>query len=163
MSLSDLASLGSFVSGIAVLASLVYLGIQTRQNTRNTRALIHQGAAARTNSILLGLMDSNYMAAWIEGNGMEATPAAVRERQFLAHCGIALNALEDHFLQHGEGLLNDEQFNRNMETFRGLLGEPGMRAFWLSQRAVTLRVAPRFAAFVDSLCTEDASTFKNTV
>src|SRR5215469_17016584 len=38
MTLSDLASIGSFVSGIAVLVSLVYLAIQVRQNTRNLRA-----------------------------------------------------------------------------------------------------------------------------
>ena len=31
MSLSDLASLGSFVSGVAVLVSLIYLALQVRQ------------------------------------------------------------------------------------------------------------------------------------
>jgi hypothetical protein len=40
MSLSDLASIGSFVSGAAVLVSLVYLRLQIRQNTRHSQALI---------------------------------------------------------------------------------------------------------------------------
>ena len=38
MSLSDLASLGSFVSGAAVLASLVFLFFQTRQMTSRVQA-----------------------------------------------------------------------------------------------------------------------------
>src|SRR5215469_4320936 len=37
MSLSDLASLGSFVSGVAVLASLVLLFFQMRQMTEQVR------------------------------------------------------------------------------------------------------------------------------
>ena len=38
MSLNDLASIGSFVSGMAVVISLIYLSIQIRQNTRHERA-----------------------------------------------------------------------------------------------------------------------------
>ena len=47
MTLADIASIGSLISGVAVLASLVYLAQQTRQNVRNSRALIQQGRAAR--------------------------------------------------------------------------------------------------------------------
>src|SRR5580765_5709256 len=47
MSLSDLASIGSLVSGLAVLVSLIYLGLQTHQNAKHSRALIQQGRAAR--------------------------------------------------------------------------------------------------------------------
>jgi hypothetical protein len=36
MSLSDLASLGSFVSGLAVLISLVYLATEVRQSHRTS-------------------------------------------------------------------------------------------------------------------------------
>ncbi|HEX3432128.1 MAG TPA: hypothetical protein VHT03_14710 [Rhizomicrobium sp.] len=43
MSLSDLASLGSFVSAFAVLASLVYLALQVRQAEKNQRAILNQG------------------------------------------------------------------------------------------------------------------------
>ena len=47
MTLSDLAAIGSLVSGLAVLVSLVYVSIQIRQTERNQRALINQGAMAR--------------------------------------------------------------------------------------------------------------------
>jgi hypothetical protein len=65
MVLSDVASIATAVSGLAVTASLIYVGIQTKQNVRHTRALIHQGTAARTTNILLGFMNGEIVTAWI--------------------------------------------------------------------------------------------------
>jgi hypothetical protein len=47
MSLSDLASLGSFVSGFAVLISLIYLSLQVRQTKRNQQIAIRHSRASR--------------------------------------------------------------------------------------------------------------------
>jgi hypothetical protein len=47
MSLGDLASIGSFVSGIAVLVSLIYVGLQVRQAKQHQQAAIRQGRADR--------------------------------------------------------------------------------------------------------------------
>src|ERR1700761_4473829 len=57
MVLAEIAYIATSVSGIAVTASLIYVGIQTKQNVRHTRALVHQGTAARTTNILLGFMN----------------------------------------------------------------------------------------------------------
>ena len=43
MPLSDLASIGSVFSSLAIAVSLIYLGIQTHQAAKHTRALISQG------------------------------------------------------------------------------------------------------------------------
>ena len=59
MSLSDLASIGSLVSGIAVLVSLIYLAQQTWQNAKHTRALIHQARSQQSIDILERL-NKNY-------------------------------------------------------------------------------------------------------
>src|SRR5476651_1123571 len=40
MTLADLSSLGSFISGVAVLISLIYLGLQVRQNTMAHRVTV---------------------------------------------------------------------------------------------------------------------------
>jgi hypothetical protein len=85
MTLSEIASIATAVSGFAVTVSLIYVAIQTQQNARHTRALIHQGTAARTTALLLGFMNADAAAAWIEGNGGTATPEAIRQRQFQHH------------------------------------------------------------------------------
>src|SRR5690349_4271701 len=163
MDLSDWASLSTAISGIAVTASLIYLGLQTHQNAKHTRALIHQGAAARVAGITVGLVEADKCAAWIEGNGGLATHEEIRSRQFALHCATAINALEDHYLQHRDGLMDKEYFARNCDTFRGLLRQPGLRAFWNDARAVSVKVAPRFTAFVDSLCSDAVETFTHRV
>jgi hypothetical protein len=61
-------------------------------------------------------------------------------------------AMEDYFSQHEEGLLSDEQFARGSATFRELMKEPGIRAYWLRQKEVIAKAAPRYCAFIDSLC-----------
>src|ERR1700677_1067287 len=154
MVLSDLASIATAISGLAVTASLIYVGIQTKQNVRHTRALIHQGTAARTTNLLLGLMNAEAVAVWIEGNGGTPTPELIRQRQFHYHCGTAMIAMEDYFSQHEGGLLSDEQFRRGSATFRQALAEPGLRAYWLRHRDVMIKAAPRYCAFIESLCDE---------
>jgi PEP-CTERM motif len=46
MTLSDLAALGSFISSVAVLVSLIYLALQVRQADKNQRAIVQQERAA---------------------------------------------------------------------------------------------------------------------
>jgi hypothetical protein len=157
--LSDLASIATAISGLAVTASLIYVGIQTRQNVRHTRALIHQGTAARTTNILLGFTNTETVTAWIEGNGGTATPELIRQMQFYYQCGIAMIAMEDYFSQHEDGLLSDEQFSRGRATFRERLREPGLRAYWLKQRETMTKAAPRYCAFIDSLCAGEPMAF----
>src|SRR5689334_6518225 len=52
MTLSDLAAVGSLVSGVAVLVSLVYLALQVRQSERNQRAVLNQGYITRVTEYL---------------------------------------------------------------------------------------------------------------
>src|SRR5579871_6817411 len=105
MSLSDLASLGSFVSGVAVTVSLIYLIVQTRQNVRHTRALIQQGASARTTQIALSQAEAGNAAVFLEANGINPTPEAFRRMQFAMMCTTWIAALEDIHGQRTEGLL----------------------------------------------------------
>ena len=156
MTLSDFATFSTAISGIAVPISLVYLAIQTRQNSRHTRALIQQGATARTTEITLAHQNPESCAAWIEGNGGTATPAAIRNLQFSLMCATAITAMEDLYSQRCDLLLTDEQFGRNCETFRGLLSEPGLRTHWNMARDDLRKVAPKFCTFVDGLVVGEA-------
>ncbi len=159
MSFSDLASLSTVVSAIALPISLIYLGIQTRQNVRHTRALIQQGFSARTTQIVLNNMETDIASAWLGGNGLPPTEENVRRLQFSLLCSTALTALDDLFAQHSDGLLTTEHFERNCWIFRGLLSEPGLRAYWFANREEIGKSAPRYRTFVDGLCVGEASEF----
>jgi hypothetical protein len=154
---SQIASIASAVSGLTATVSLIYVGIQIRLNVRHTRASIQQGTAARTTAILLGFMNAEAVAIWIEGNGATPTPELVQERQFHYQCGIAMIAMEDYFSQHELGLLSKEHFSRGSETFRNRLREPGLRAYWMKQRKLLIGAAPSYCAYIDRLCTEETT------
>jgi hypothetical protein len=157
MSPSEIATIASAVSGFTATVSLIYVGIQTRLSVRQARALIQQGTAARTTSMLLGCMSPESVAVWIEGNGGTPTPQLIRERQFHYHCGVAMIAMEDYFSQHELGLLSDEQFSRGSETFRERLKESGLRAYWMKQRSMMAKATPNYCAYIDSLCTQETT------
>jgi hypothetical protein len=154
MSLSEIALIATAVSGCSATASLIYLALQTRQNVRHTGALILQGTAARTTTVLLGYMSTESVTAWIEGNGGIPTPELIRQRQFFYQCGIALVAMEDYFSQHEAGLLSEEQFLRGSATFRLRFKEPGLRTYWERERDSLAKAAPHYCAYIDSLCVE---------
>jgi hypothetical protein len=82
MTLSDLAALGSFVSGVAVMVSLVFLyfqvrqvNLQVRQAERNQRATIAQVRAGRSVEAILTQTDASVAAAFRRGP-TEAPPTS---------------------------------------------------------------------------------------
>lgn len=163
MTLADAATFSTALSGFAVTGSIIYLAIQTHQSSKHPRALIHQGSIARVTAITIGLLPAEYCAAWIEGNGGDPTPTEIRKHQFAIHCVTAVNAMADLFAQHCDGLQSKEHFARECETFRGLLAQPGFRAYWNERRGAVGQVAPRFSAFVDSLADREATEFTHHV
>jgi hypothetical protein len=138
MTLSDFASIATVVSGVAVLGSLVYLGLQTRQNTKHTRALLWQGAADRGVSLNLALADRDLVIAHIVANGGEPTPDAILERQFRLQSIAHYIQYEDLFAHRDEGLLSEEVFQHFQAAMVTMLAnDSGTRAFFASRAAMS--------------------------
>lgn len=138
MTLSDLASIATVVNGVAVLGSLIYLGMQTRQNTKHIRALLWQGAADRGVSLNLTLADRNLVAAHLIANGDEPTPEAIAERQFQLQCVAHYIQYEDLFAHRHENLLSEEVFDHFQAAMVSMLAtNPGTRAFFEERAALS--------------------------
>jgi hypothetical protein len=119
MLLSTLASLGSFVSGLAVLMSLVFLyfqlrqlNYQARQNAKHTEAMIFQAGGARVSSQRLAMADADLAAASILGNGGVVTPEAIKARQFRLSWYADYITWDDIYSHRESGLVGDEVFAR---------------------------------------------------
>ena len=148
MSLSDWASIGSLVSSIAVLISLIYLALQVRQAERNQQASIRQGRATRVVDIILAAGEPSFAEALPKGTigAKDITPAEFG--QFTAIYGAFLASAEDTFLQHNEGLLSEAVFVSFSESWRQTLAQPGVRALWKLRRHA---FEAGFVAFMDKL------------
>jgi hypothetical protein len=163
MSLSDLASLGSFVSGVAVLASLAFLYFQMRQmnaqvlqTERNQRALLQQGRAARSASIVLQVASSPALADAVH-RAASGDPETTKTEffQFWFYAVALIQSWEDTYFLHSRGMLDDESFQSTVGQMRRQLSFDGHQAVWSLQRGMR---TDEFGAFVDRLVDEAAGT-----
>jgi len=153
MSLTDLASLGSFVSAVAVLISLVYLSLQVKQAERNQQASIRATRVTRIVDIMMDLSEPSLADAVTKASEYDKDVTDREIRQFMFYCGARFYNAEDSFNQFREGLLNQVTFDSLAAGLKHSLAQPGMRAFYKRQRAMLSR---DFSAFVDKLLVETA-------
>jgi hypothetical protein len=148
MSLADLASLGSFVSGFAVLISLIYLSLQVRQTKRNQQIAIRHSRASRIVELQLALADPGVAGAWLHGSGSPQEITRTELSQFINLCRALFFHFEDSFYQREEGLLNDDAFETVVAGARLSARSPGWRAAW---RIARPNFGGPFLAFMDGV------------
>jgi hypothetical protein len=153
MSLSDLASVGSFVSAAAVLTSLVYLSLQVRVTERNQQISIRHSRASRIVQLQLALADPVMADAWLHGLAHPEKITQTELTQFENLCRALFFHFEDSFYQRQEGLLNDDAFETVVAGVRFLARNPGWRAAWKISRS---NFGGPFLSFMDGLVVKAA-------
>jgi hypothetical protein len=151
MSLSDLASIGSFASGVAVVVSLVFLALQMRQANANQKSLMQQGRSARTVDMLMK-MSEPMLSETIVGafhGGSEEDPARIFAFYSFA-CACFWN-YEDSFLLFRAGTLGAQGWATDELTLRGLIANPAYRAVW---RMARTGMSTDYREFVDRMMGE---------
>jgi hypothetical protein len=148
MTLSDLASLGSFISGAAVAVSLIFLALQMRQTNRNQKAEMQQARAARL--VEFNLQAGNPEIALVIQRGgtgdltLNDAEIASFRRTFIA---TILN-FEDGYFQAKDKMIGTRSLASDRAILKSLFVQRGYRAMWK-----TLRYAfePEFTAYVDDM------------
>jgi hypothetical protein len=148
MTLSDLAAIGSFVSGIAVLISLIYVALQIRQTERNQRTLLQQGTSSRGTQVLIHFARKDIAELFVKAGTGEADFTAVQAQQFILTLRAALLGFQDQFLLHGHSLIDPRQREGQELAIGGMFITPAARAGWGIMRP-TFPV--EFAGYVDGI------------
>src|SRR5476651_959775 len=106
MTLSDLSSIIGVISGLAVLASLVYLSLQVRQTERNQRALMNQGVINRISENLRWSTEPHIveLLTSVEAGKTQFTAEELFKLRFRLR-NLLLNS-QDVYVQHKNGLLD---------------------------------------------------------
>ena len=156
MSLSDLSSIGSLISGVGVIISLIYLSLQMRQTSLNQQATIHHDRVARMQEFT-GSVASNResMDCWIRGNAGDDSLDTNQVCRYGMLVFADMLLFQEYFHQHQEGMLNTARYTTNLRILRSQCPEVGFRAAW---RTMAPLFEPRFAQFVDQLMQETAQT-----
>ena len=137
MTLEDLGNLGDFIGGLAVIATLLYLAVQVRQNTQLLRAnaLTTSSAANVSFNHMLG---SDPAVARVFQLGLEDFTSLREEeqRQFLSLLRGLFTAHAHVFEQYEHGLVTEEVWHQNRRMALGVLALPHIRVWWEHRRDV---------------------------
>ena len=109
MSFQDLGALGEIVGALAVLATLIYLAIQTRTNTIALKAQTHQQVAeARRENLKLFLDHPDLYAAVTKSHTGEtlSNPDRLLLRQFTV---ILTRHHENELYQYSQGMIEEDE------------------------------------------------------
>jgi hypothetical protein len=148
MTLEEFYYVSQIVASVAVLASLIYLALQTRQNTLGQRALMHQMRIQQMQSELFARADPAIAAAMLAAEGDAAGLTEVQQRQFLYMTLAGLTSMEEQFRLHKAGQYDAEHWKSTRKTLDRYLRSPGARVI---ARMYHSMLDPDFAALVDQI------------
>jgi hypothetical protein len=137
MTLSDLGNVGEFIASIAVVVSLVYLGIQIRQNTRIVKAATHHSSSRAWSELEIGLGSDPEVARILLKGGRSYAELNLEERfRYSLLMRAIIHLHEDDFVQSQEGLIDANLLERQRRSLAKALAEPAARAWWAENAAL---------------------------
>jgi hypothetical protein len=148
MALSDLAAVGNFLSGIAVVFSFAFLALQMRQANLNQKSLMQQGRSGRTIDVLMRLADPILSTTAVRAFKGDPTMSEAEHFAFYGFAASIFWSYEDSFLQFQSGTLDAESWSSDVSTLKNLLASPAYRAVW---RAARESIGEGYRQFVDGI------------
>ena len=155
MTIQDWGSLGELISGIAVVASLLYVAVQLKQNTNITRASARQSIAARASEFQLAVAQNDEILAVVTKLFQHEELSSQEEVRLHFFLGCLFRAAEEAFLQHREGFLEDEYWNKRGNLVLNYLRYPGIFEAWRPRLRSTYH--SDFVEWVESQFPRDAA------
>ena len=149
MTLEQLANLGEFISGIAVIASLVYLAMQIRQNTKTVKSSTLLGNTEIWSSMLLKMSEIENVGAYMYGSSGYGDIRPKEFTQFFLQCRALFLGFENQYYQYCNGSLDEETYKGYERSIcEQILAYRGFRMYWSLCRQ---HFSPIFVKHVDAI------------
>ena len=149
MNWEAIGAIGELLGALGVLATLIYVGVQVRQNTRMMKATIRQGlATASIDTVIRYASHAAVFAKMQQASPMPQWDSAAEEMEGEWLCTSAFRSWEGYAWQHGEGLLDDSEWTGLVEDMRFRATFPYYVKQWRQTRE---RYSTRLRAIVDPL------------
>lgn len=130
MSLEQFAYLAEIISGLAVVASLIYLAIQIRQNTQTVKSATLLGNTEIWSNMLLELASEDHIKAFIAGSRGTADIPPQEFTQFFLQCRVLFVSFENQYYQFSNGSLDEETYKGYERSIsKQILAFPGFRQY----------------------------------
>ena len=148
MTLTNFASIGTIISGVAVFVSFVFLTFQIRQGNRNQQALMQQGRANRSVELLLRVTEPGLHECLMRGEAGDLTMGASEADVFIKIMIAAFVHWEDAFLHSRAGVIDSDGRNADETVLRFALSAPAYRAAW---KTIRNRFSGEYRDYIDAI------------
>ena len=152
MDLEAVYFLSQIIAAAAIVASLVFVGLQLRQGDKTQRALMHQSTIQRTIELNQRLTDPHIIALVMKARDPQTTWSADEIWQMRAVIRIIVLHVTDLRWQLRAGLLDASTFDSVLTVTRGVFSLPGVRICW---QMILPRVSVTDRALVEELLIKD--------
>ena len=142
-------AVSQFVSSIAVVLSVLYLGIQVHRSTRVAKVAAQDAAASAVRDVTNTFMENAEMSR-IWGAGLEDLNALSAEDQarFFHATHQFLKALETIHFHYLNGLMDEQLWRGWQEMLRHYIAAPGIASYWEVRSQL---FSARFREFISRL------------
>lgn len=131
MTITELGAIGELVGGVAVIASLVYVGVQVRQNTRAQNTAAGDATVANLMEIQNSVARDSDLARIVMSGGADASQLALDDRFRFNLLGRSMFIQYDIArIKRERGLLEDSLWHTSVAFFDDALSAPGIRWWW---------------------------------
>jgi hypothetical protein len=131
MTFEEINAIGQTVAAVATVASLVFVGLQIRQNTRATRAASHNSVSDSLNEInRMFAENADLTKIWLAGMADRQALTAEERWRFDATARAYMHVCETMFIQAGLGAGDKSVLLAEEEGIRRVMASPGVREWW---------------------------------
>jgi hypothetical protein len=125
MTLQDWGALGELIGGIAIVVSLIYVGLQIRQSTHATRAATSQAFTAQYVDTVSPLFDPGFSEIYCRGlRGLHNLQEG-EKITYIVWIATALRLFESFYFQEKDGFFDPRLFDGWSMTFSDLFAYEG--------------------------------------
>ena len=149
MTIEQFGSIGELVGALATVATLAYLAVQIRANTRMMRTQASHVSQAQNSQLAMGIARDQQLAG-IFRRGLASFDSLEPDEQiqFVFLFSQFLSTAELVFRDVENGVSDPPAFERAWSSIRPLVRTPGGRAFW--ERQGRPSYPSDFCSFVES-------------
>ena len=147
MNVMELGAIGELVGGVAVIASLIYVGLQVRQSNRLAQSTaVRSGRAAVVEMMRTWFNDPTGVTVYLQGLSDRRRLRNEDRVKFDMMLNQMFRSLESLLYEHRDGHMSQElwmSFEREVEP---VFAQPGAVNWWFERHTI---LTPSFADYVE--------------
>ena len=152
MALAEVAQIAQTVGSVAVVASLVFVGFEIRQNTKATRAASHHAVSEALNRVnLLWAWNGKVTKIWLAGNKDRRALSAEERWRYDSILRAYMHVCETMYTQAHLGAGDFGIVIAEENGIRAVFKSPGVKEWWAEN---PFGFSPQFRSYVETLIQE---------